>query len=1511
MSHPLNSFSVSSGTIPVVSGSPLTYGPTDSTTNSIGVFPEAYANASTPLYAPAGSAGGGGVESVSGTAGQITVASGTTNAVVGLASVGTAGLKSNVSSITTDAQGRITASTSLAYTPANPANFVPITGGAFTGLVSGITPTADANFTTKQYVDSQIVIGGGVQSLTAGDSSITLTGTAANPIIAVSSQAGVVPGAYTNSNITVDSKGIITAVSNGAAPGDVSTWSQYPATQNVSMGSHALTNCVEVSAPANGTLDIVGSDVNIRKTASLDESSIMNIVSDVGIDIRAGGAVLVNAGGAVEIGAIGTIQILSTGNVSIGSGNALGADTEIEHISFKDNVISKYSTLLPSNPDIIIEDVDTINTVKFSADGDITTTGDIVSTGFVAGSILRLVNDAPLPDEESSLQIGTDHIISLTNNTVPEADKPALIDTVFNKPTLGISSNTLSLNAKKNDGTAVQLSSVDVSSVVPSSTFSSFPVQVERVFSDPAYQIPNTYSTVYSFKCTAGLAGFTVILPQGPAPNGSQIFLQVVPSSVGPINVKTAPGNPDSDDMIIEVGGGMYCVANNANGSLQWVISDSLYYMKLSEKYVPLTGTLPSNPMTGALVVDPTTNIESKNITTALITPLPDVGYVSVLGPTQVEGGDFLVANEPAVIGLASTATPAPGESASISYSFSVDDIVHVNKPVEAPSVIASTTLTVDGLNVKDLITFKDAHTFYVSKSGDDTTGIGSVLQPFLTIQQAITTALTSGQESVIDIGPGVFNENITIGSTSGMILQGVVQNDRCIEGTTIKGLITVNQTGQHNLTNNQIIISGLCILGKISDVSTKDHTLIVQGCRIEADNAIDEKAIEVNITANDGRTYIQDCLITQEAGSSNTNSLISCNLGFLYLVRCDLTVRSLGSVVSVSGGGAITNMSYCAITSDSTSATPNALVSIGSSTAKTHNMGLNTYVYSSSTTKLDAPAIRFITASQTCVLGNNGFSLAGTSGRNAIAFNVGCNPVLVVSNNRAVSGTANAVQSGAVISVNNYVGENAVQSITAGTGISVSGGTGATPSISNTGVLELTAGTNITITGSKSNYTISASGGSSGVSSLNSKTGALSVLGGTGITIDNTVSSEITINSTNTAVVESVVGGNGISVDSTDPANPIVSVSTTGTITTEILDVSGTGSNFSTFGVYPRVGGSYVPPTQPLELAPVQYVDDKPIGVATLNTLIGDITLSAGTNISLDTSGNTITVNNTAAAGVSSVSGTAPIVSSGGTTPAISLSASGVVANTYAYPSSLTTDTFGRITAITAGTNPSGTYLPLAGGTMSGAINMGAQQITNAGVITTTGVVAGALSLPNAGAGSGTAGITALQTDTNGAASNNLYITQTSGALSLFKPLANPVIIYSALASANLYTYLVPQFYGERHIFTGSAVSPVLNYNTNSTYTVGGNSISLNPFYCEITNGSTSTLTVKVRYPNGGIPPATYPPLSTAPTTIAPSGTWADQTILPVGLVGTTTPTIASGGTKRLFFNGTSWYLI
>jgi hypothetical protein len=277
------------------------------------------------------------------------------------------------------------------------------------------------------------------------------------------------------------------------------------------------------------------------------------------------------------------------------------------------------------------------------------------------------------------------------------------------------------------------------------------------------------------------------------------------------------------------------------------------------------------------------------------------------------------------------------------------------------------------------------------------------------------------------------------------------------------------------------------------------------------------------------------------------------------------MSVKTEGAVVDISGTASLTNMSNSGVGSSSTLSTAGALVRLRS-VGKSHNIGVCAFQYTSATAKANSPAIRFEASGQTAILVNNTLSLLGTGSSDAIAYDVGSTPILVVGNNRSVAGTASTIQSGAVISVLNYVGETGLV-----------GPTGPTGPAGPTG-----------------------------------PTGPAGPTGPTGPA----------------GVVQSISGTAPISVDSTNPAIPVISIDTAGTIETSVIDISGTGENYSTFGVYPRVGGSYVPPTEPLELAPVQYVDDKPIGVASLNTLIGDITLTAGTNVTFDTVGNDITIN-------------------------------------------------------------------------------------------------------------------------------------------------------------------------------------------------------------------------------------------------------------------------------------------
>ena len=1320
------------------------------------VSPPAFQNTTAPFYVPAGGGGGGGVSSVSGTVGQIVVTNGTTTPVISMASVGTAGVKSNVSSITTDAQGRVTSSTSLSYTPANPADFVPVTGGTFSGAVSGIAPTADANFATKEYVDSQIVIGGGVQSITAGDSSIALTGTSANPIIAVSTQAGVVPGAYTNANVTVDSKGVITAVSNGSAGGSLTagknialdttttpgtTIINQDITSAINMNDNEINNCPLITSVVEGEIEIRGGEVNITQTGTGFTAPEVGFSFPTVMNLTAGGAIGISAGGAVGIGALGVVNMTAVGTASIfctGVGSAGGEillGGPVNHITIEND-----GTSITGVTDL-------------SASGSVNCATGIASASYTA----PLMNVGNASNFTSISNVGNGYLGINNSVTSSLPGGAGVIDTFYNPATLAVDGSTLSVSGKNALGASVEMGSVNLSTL---QLFNKFPAEATPAPGSTVTLTASDAGSILSYKVTGVPSPgqiVTINLPSGvTVVPGMAFFIKNSPTSTTGLAVGF-PGQVVS----IAIGGGLIAIARSTN---DYAISDTLEWENKLNEYVPLAGTAPGAPMTGTLVVDESTNIESKNITTSLISPIPTVGFVSILAPTQIEGGNFLIANPAgSEIGLASSATPAPGEIATIGYNFSVDDLVHVNKVLEAPGAI------LDGNDVVPLITFKDARTFYVSKQGNDSND-GSVLAPKLTVQSAVTAGLATGAECIIDIAPGTYTENVTIASTAGILLRGVLQSDRMIEGTILKGVIAIEVTGTDNLNNNQVVISGCFISGIVRDTSTKQHTLIVEGCRIEGDSADGGEAIDVNITSTDGRTFLKNCVMTQEAGSVGRNPVVQCNVGWLNIQDCDITARDDASAVIVNGSSFLVRLSGSTLASTSPSANPDALLQITSTSASTHAIAQTLFQYTSSTSKT-SPAILASRSSAgviSATLANCIFALAGTlTAGNVVQFTPGTTCILAIADNRstntALAQSASQIQSGITVLPLTRVGETVVTSVNsasgalsvlAGTGVSVStvgsnitvsatnngtltgvgAGTGisvdntnpAVPVVTNTGVTQLIAGENISLTASTGVITISSTGGGGGGGAVDS------VSAGTGITLTGTAQDVIV----NNAGVLSVGVGSGLANTGT-AQEPVIEIAPAGTITFDVVDANDIETTDLSSVNFPVVPGSALPTTD-RELVPKIYVDSQSYGVQSVTA--GDASIQIGgtpanPTVSIAVSGVTggsytnssitvgadgrVTSATSGTAPVTSVSGTlGQITSTGGTTPVLSLTNAGT-AGVYTFPSSVTTDTKGRVTAITSGTQPITEVNAGTGISVSGSL--GSVTIANDGVLSVT----------------------------------------------------------------------------------------------------------------------------------------------------------------------------------------------
>ncbi len=854
---------------------------------------------------------------------------------------------------------------------------------------------------------------------------------------------------------------------------------------------------------------------------------------------------------------------------------------------------------------------------------------------------------------------------------------------------------------------------------------------------------------------------FSVTLP-GPCDTltpGTMIQITNTVASKQPLRISGAAGGLYSPWRFVDLypGGSMIftlvAITTPENGSFgSWIQANNFASISLS-------GTEADQPVTGPVVFQSgTANLACDDIRTSLISANEPFDFITVTDPIQiaaelgVRSADGVV---PAKLLMALSESAAPANTLEMSYDPNGADALEVNKDIIA-----------NGVNLNEAIAFKDANEFFVSANGSDTTGNGSANAPFATIQKAITTAEAAlSSNMVINVAAGEYNENLTI--TKGHIMiKGDLQSDRSIEGVILSGKITINITDVDNLHNNQVILAGFFLSGQIEDVSTKKHTVIVNGMRIEADSAINGSAIIINgTTAGDQRTIVQNCIITQEADMTSTSALVAVNVGWLIMSECDLSVRTTGSCIAIGGTALISRLLSCALDNSNTSSSATQLVTITSTTTTPHNIAQTSFAMSSSTAKTDAPAIRATTAvPQTIVLGQNAFAIAGTTAASEVVkFTLAPTVVLLPANNRSVPNTAAAMPAGATIVPLTTVGEQFVNNIVAGENVTV----------------------NFATTNGVRTATISASGGSGGVTSVNSATGAITVAAGTNIGVA-TADGVITISNTAPAGVEAVVGGSGIVVNGTATEPEIIN---DGVLTVNSAKGAITVSAGTNIGVATVNGTITISNTAPTDFVEsvtagsgivVGGTATDPVitndGVLTVNSAKGAITVSAGTNIGVATVDGVITISNTAptdfvesviagtgigiggtatnpivnntgvigvtagtgislggtaaepiinATGIQAVSVGTGLATTGGTSPTLSVANTAVTAGTYTYPS-ITVNAQGQLTA--ASSLPAVSEVGAGDGISVEAQGTGVV-ITNSGVrslTASTGIVVG-----------------------------------------------------------------------------------------------------------------------------------------------------------------------------------------
>lgn len=161
------------------------------------------------------------------------------------------------------------------------ANGIVVTGGPVE--TAGQIGLSLGDITPNSVAAAGTVTGSNLSGVNTGDQTITLTGdlsgSGTGAIVAELSDTGVVPGTYTNSTITVDSKGRITDVESGAATSGTVTsvdLASPTGTVTVSGGPVTAAGTLQVDLPATG----VAAGTYTNATVTVDEfGRVTNIVS--------------------------------------------------------------------------------------------------------------------------------------------------------------------------------------------------------------------------------------------------------------------------------------------------------------------------------------------------------------------------------------------------------------------------------------------------------------------------------------------------------------------------------------------------------------------------------------------------------------------------------------------------------------------------------------------------------------------------------------------------------------------------------------------------------------------------------------------------------------------------------------------------------------------------------------------------------------------------------------------------------------------------------------------------------------------------------------------------------------------------------------------------------------------------------------------------------------------------------------------------------------------------------
>lgn len=197
---------------------------------------------------------------------------------------------------------------------------------------------------------------------------------------------------------------------------------------------------------------------------------------------------------------------------------------------------------------------------------------------------------------------------------------------------------------------------------------------------------------------------------------------------------------------------------------------------------------------------------------------------------------------------------------------------------------VANTANSVNIANVMGMVL--DPYEIYVSTNGNDTTGNGTLLNPYQTITKAVAV---SGDAGVIIVRPGEYNEDVTIANKFALTISSDTTGGRQAFTPAIYGNLTVSGN------STSISFKGIGVRDSISHTSS--GTLYLTGFNLGTGNIVGALSKSGN-----GGLAIQDVQLNLTAGANITPVSITGpgNVTFSNTGIGLLTINNANAVVNL-----------------------------------------------------------------------------------------------------------------------------------------------------------------------------------------------------------------------------------------------------------------------------------------------------------------------------------------------------------------------------------------------------------------------------------------------------------------------------------------------------------------------------------------------------------------------------------------------------------------------------------